>query len=240
MNDDTVLDRVPAAMLFQHRVRAPHVAMEWPEPRGRKVKAAPAKPKGELACQLEPHCRLPHFGRFDGERTYADVRCAWNPTGLFLDIEVTGKTQPLYCRPGQVLDSDGVLIWIDTRATTNVHRATRYCHWFALMPTGGGDDQQAPFSTMLKINRAKEDPATFQMYRSCQQVQLRHDGYRMTCFISGSCLNGWDNGEHRQLGFNYLLKDNEFDEQSLSVSEEFPVHSDPSLWQVLELARPLS
>ena len=241
MNEESVLDRIPASMLFQHRMRVPRVEHQWPDPnqsRGKKkASKADSKKASSLTCELDAGCNLPHFGRFDGERSFARFACGWNPSGLFFDVEVTGKTQPLYCRPGQVLQSDSVLIWIDTRAMSDVHRATRYCHWFAFLPTGGGDDGKSPFGTMLKINRAKEDPATFQMFRPCIDTQLRHDGYRMTWFVSGKCLGGWDQGEHRQIGFNYLIKDNELDNQSLSVSEEFPVYSDPSLWQVLELSR---
>jgi len=247
VSEDGIISRVPANLLFRHRFGCPQVDLTWPDnskPTKKKVakkktaKKATSKSKAvdrKMTCQLDDSCALPHFGRFEDQRNYADIRCAWNEQGLFFDVQVQTKTQSTWCRASQILESDCVMIWIDTRSTQSIHRASRFCHWFLFMPEGGGPDDKSPMATMLKINRAKEDPKTFQMFRPCIDAQSTHDGYRMTFFITEKCLTGWDNGEHRQIGFNYLIKDRELDNQSLAVGDDFPIYSDPSLWHVMEL-----
>src|SRR5262245_52812275 len=74
----------------------------------------------------------------DAERQFADVRMAWSPDGLAFNVTVTGKEQPPWCRDSRLADSDGLSVWIDTRATLNIHRASRYCHRFAFLPAGAG------------------------------------------------------------------------------------------------------
>src|ERR1700742_4901339 len=93
----------------------------------------------------------------DRERQFADVRAAWNRQGLIFDVTVTGKSQPLWCRDERLEDSDGLQVWIDTRATLNIHRASRYCHRYAFLPAGGGRGNTEPVADQLLINRAREN-----------------------------------------------------------------------------------
>src|SRR5262249_54443947 len=83
-------------------------------------------------------------GTGDRERHFADVRMAWNNEGLALNVHVDGRQQPVWCREGRLEDSDGLQVWIDTRATLNIHRASRYCHRFAFLPAGGGRGNAEP------------------------------------------------------------------------------------------------
>ncbi len=41
---------------------------------------------------------------------------------------MTGKRQTLWCRESVLESSDGLHLWIDTRNSRDVHRATRFCH----------------------------------------------------------------------------------------------------------------
>src|SRR5262245_58770542 len=78
--------------------------------------------------------RLPHLGALEGAAEFADVRAGWNDAGMFFTAVVTGKKKTPWCRATRAADSDGLHVWIDTRDTQNVHRATRFCHAFALLP----------------------------------------------------------------------------------------------------------
>ncbi len=89
------------------------------------------------ALTLDESYALPALGELDGGRAFADVRMAWNPQGLVWQVTVDGKTQPPWCRDSRLEDSDGLQVWIDTRATLNIHRASRYCHRYAFLPSGG-------------------------------------------------------------------------------------------------------
>ena len=184
---------------------------------------------------LDESYRLPHFGSFERQRSFADVRVAWNEDGLFFDVRVTGKTQTLWCRQTELLESDGMQVWIDTRDTHNIHRASKFCHWFAWLPLGGGANDASPLNMMLKINRSSEDSPTINRHPVEILSETKKDGYRMRVFVSGKCLNGWDTADHQALGFNYAIQDREFGWQTLAVGPELPIREDPSLWQTIEL-----
>lgn len=98
-----------------------------------------------------------------------------------------------------------------------------------------GGDREKPGGMMLKINRSKEDPKTFQAYKSFVACKKKPTGYRMQFHVAAAALTGWDSGEHRQIGFNYLIKDRELGEQTLATGSSFPIASDPSLWHPVRL-----
>ena len=77
--------------------------------------------------------------------------------GLAVQVEVKRKEQPPVGDADRVRSSDGLSLWIDTRDSRASHRASRYCHHFHFLPTGGGADKEDPFIAQLKINRAQQD-----------------------------------------------------------------------------------
>jgi hypothetical protein len=189
-------------------------------------------PKG---AQLGEEYQLLHLGELDEEKAFADIRAAWSDEGLAFAARVSGKRQLPWCRDSRPDDSDGLRIWVDTRDTHNVHRASRFCHQFIFMPTGGGRALDEPVAEQLLINRAKENakpihPGVLQAVR-----EKRVDGYHLEAFIPAAALTGFDPVEHPRLGFTYAVVDRELGEQSLSCTGEFPYREDPSLWSTLEL-----
>ena len=128
--------------------------------------------------ELDDQCRLPSFGaQLEGQPNFADVRAAWNDAGLAFTVRVSGKKQPPWCRYDRVEDSDGLQIWIDTRDTHNIHRASRFCHRFAFLPTGGGRKYDEPYETQLLINRARENAAPVPERMLQVRSEQRVDGY---------------------------------------------------------------
>jgi len=178
---------------------------------------------------------LPSLSALDGRRRIADVRAAWSEQGMFFNVDVGEKQQSIWCRETQLIDSDGFQVWIDTRDTHNVHRATRYCHWFLFLPSGGGTKRNDAIGTMLRINRAKDDPKTLNQVSPKVVAQVKHAGYSMAIHIPKMALGGWDPEEHPKVGFNYAVLDRELGDQTLAVGTEFPIGEDPSLWQTLDL-----
>ena len=179
---------------------------------------------------------LPYFGEFEGQRQFADVRVGWHEKGLYVSANIEGKKQSLWCRETQLMESDGLQLWIDTRDTHNIHRASKFCHWMLLMPTGGGGDKSRTMTSMLKINRAKEDSPNINRAKVDLASKVRKDGYKISAFIPAECLHGWDPVDHRTIGFNYAVVDRELGWQTLAIGPELPVAEDPSLWQSLSLA----
>ena len=153
-----------------------------------------------------------------------------------INVSVKGKQQPVWCRATRIEDSDGVQLWIDTRDTHNIHRASRFCHRFAFLPSGSGQRLNQPSASLLAINRARESPRPIEEQTLQIRSHIRTDGYQLASFIPAQALTGFDTAEHRRLGFFFAVIDREMGWQTLTLGPEFPVAEDPSLWGTLELA----
>jgi hypothetical protein len=195
------------------------------------------KPAGiELA---ESH-RLLNFAELDAntpdrERQFADVRTAWNIHGLLFNVRVAGKQQPVWCRDGRLEDSDGLQVWIDTRATLNIHRASRYCHRYAFLPAGGGSGNAQPVADQLLINRARENARPIRPRELQVAAKITKDGYWLAAFVPGVALAGYDPLQHRELGFTYSVYDRELGLQTFATGAGFPFQEDPTCWAALDL-----
>src|SRR5262249_12894673 len=133
--------------------------------------------------------------------------------------------------------SDGVTLWLDTRDTRTSHRASRYCHQFYFLPTGGGPDHDEPVFGQAKINRALQDAPVAHAGAVPFRCLLTKGGYIVEAFLPAGVLTGFDPEQTPRLGFYYGVRDAERGDQVLSVGADFPYWEDPSLWGVLELVR---
>lgn len=185
--------------------------------------------------QLGDEYRIPCFSPLDGRKPFADVRMGWHANGLLASISVRGKSQPLWCRDTRIEDSDGIQLWIDTRDTHNIHRATRFCHRFAILPSGSGAKLDMPSVSLLAINRARESPRPVDNPAPQARCQRAADGYRVSALIPAKAITGYDVNEHRRLGFFYAVIDRELGWQTLALGPELPIAEDPSLWGTMEL-----
>jgi hypothetical protein len=174
-------------------------------------------------------------GTADRERAFAEVRMAWNGDGILLNVRVDGKKQPLWCREGRLEDSDGLQIWIDTRATLNIHRASRYCHRYGFLPGGGGRDHVEPVTDQLLINRARENARPVRPRELQVASKLTKGGYWLAAFVPAIALGGYDPHQHRQLGFTYAVFDRELGIQTFAAGPAFPFDEDPTCWAAVEL-----
>ena len=217
---DSDVQLIPPSLLYRFELPCHELETKW---------------SAKTGIKLDETCRLPTFGVLDNRKPFADVRMAWSADGLFLTVDVTGKQQTVWCRETQLVESDGLQVWIDTRNTHNVHRAGRFCHWFLFLPTGGGSRRDGPIGSMLKINRSKDDPRTLNQVAPKVISKIKHGGYSLAIHIPARALDGWDPQEHRKLGFNFAVVDRELGWQTLSTGPEFPVSEDPSLWQAIAL-----
>ena len=184
---------------------------------------------------LGPEYALPSFGELEGRPKFADLRAAWSEEGLLFTVTVSGKRQSVWCRSSRIEDSDGLHVWIDTRDTHNIHRASRFCHRFAFLPTGGGASEDQPLARLLVINRARENPKSIADSTLRIRAQVRSGGYALQAHIPAAALTGFDPLEHPRLGFAYAVVDRELGWQTLTMGPEFPIDEDPSLWGSLEL-----
>lgn len=192
-----------------------------------------AKPPAEL----EEAYRLPQLGELEGQRPIADVRAAWSESGLGFSVRVEGKKHPNWCRETKLEDSDSLQLWIDTRDTHNIHRASRFCHRFVFLPGGAGRNYESPVADQLLVDRARENANPVRPGQLQISLEKRLGGYVMAVYIPGAALTGFNPADHPRLGFTYFLFDRELGQQFFSLGGEFPFASDPSLWGTLELVR---
>jgi hypothetical protein len=184
---------------------------------------------------LDEQFRLVNFTALDDARRFADVRAAWCDRGFVFSLEVSGKKHLPWCREGRIDESDGFHIWIDTRDTKTIHRASRFCHHFVFLPAGGGQRLDQPVAEQVLINRARENAQPVRPGVLDVRAQKRVNGYALDCIVPAAALTGFNPEDYPRLGFFYAVADRELGLQTVAYSAEFPYQEDPSLWCTLEL-----
>lgn len=224
-DNPTLNTLLPPRFLFQFAVPAQQRSPIWT--------------KGGV--KLDEACRLPDLAGLDretpaSERRFADVRLAWAPEGVAMTVVVKEKSQPVWCRETRFEESDGLQVWIDTRATHTLHRATKFCHRFAFTPAGGGRGDKDPVADQMLINRARENARPVKPRELQVRSKLTKDGYQMAVFMPAQSLGGYDPAQYPRLGFNYAVIDRELGVQTFASGVGMPFDEDPSCWATLDLA----
>ncbi|MDZ4683832.1 MAG: hypothetical protein SH850_02010 [Planctomycetaceae bacterium] len=183
-------------------------------------------------------CVLPAAGQLDeSSPPFATWSVAWNENGIAVAVQVRGKRQPLHADAQTPTRSDGFDVWIDTRGTQNVHRATRFCHRFCVLPRGTGRKEAKPVVIPIPFANAKETVSAKTPPECLVESDIRDDSYDLAVWIPADALFGFDPEANPRLGFYLVVRDAELGEQFLTVGREFPIEFDPSLWQMLELVK---
>ena len=173
--------------------------------------------------------RLPCLAEMDGMKPFADVSMAWNETGLFLAVRVTGRTQPPRGDRERFWEPDSLRLFTDMRDTKNVHRAGRFCQqWYFLPDAGKGKGE--PLAASAPVHRARENAETYPPGRVAVASKITDGGYSLEAAIPAALLAGFEPESHNRIGFCYYLADRELGSQYLTVGGQLPYHTDPSLW----------
>lgn len=191
--------------------------------------------KGRKLLNLPEQCLLPDLGELDGVASFGELRLAWNAKGLGVSVRVRRKQHPPAGQLKQPTEADGLQLWIDTRNTQSIHRASRFCHHFCVLPRCSDSKSDKPVALQLPIARARDDAPQADSKQMETSLEILADGYRLEIWLPSEVLNGYDPAGSPRIGFYYLLRDSELGDQFLSVGHEFPFAHDPSLWCTLEL-----
>ncbi len=192
---------------------------------------------GTADWRLPDEAELPPLGQsVSGQNSFAKFRIAVSPTALFVSAVVTGKRQTLWCRESVLESSDGLHLWIDTRNSRDVHRATRFCHRLVFAPQGRGAKYQQPVAGWVPINRAKENSKPPADKHLGIQAFVREDGYEVHAAVAWNGLTGFDRGDFPVIGFYAAVVDRELGWQSLGLAPPYPVTEDPSIWLEMNIA----
>ncbi len=188
----------------------------------------------------KPLWALPHESlltiprRLEDENIPVAWRVAWNPEGLAVVAEITGLSK-WSCNSDRPLESDGLQLWIDTRDTQNVHRATRFCHFLCVLPSGGGESGRDPVVVPVPIPRASQDSKLVDSEDFLVFSEHSPTSYRIAVWIPANTLTGFDPASQPRIGFFAQLRDKEIGTYPLALTAEFPFDGDPSLWLTLDL-----
>ncbi len=99
-------------------------------------RAKPPKINGKLTGWSDAEL-LPNLGQMDGEEAFAPVWSCWNEHGIYIAAHVTGKRSAPSCDPREFWKGDNLRLMLDMRDTRTIKRATKFCHHFYFLPTGG-------------------------------------------------------------------------------------------------------
>ena len=178
---------------------------------------------------------LPALARLEGHQAWAEARAAWNPRGLAVSISVNGRAGRQSVGTRSTVLEDRVELGIDTRDTRDIHRASRFCHWFTCQLNPGREGPVSVAVNQKPIARALADAPHARRDTIQTYGERSRTSWLVEVFFSSEALNGFDPETNRRLGLIVLVSDSERGEQSFGPGREFPVETDPSLWPVLQL-----
>lgn len=167
---------------------------------------------------------------------FATISLGWNENGLGIAVEVCGKPEPPSGSSAKAHAGDHVKIWVDTRPTGNVHRATEYCHGFACIPADEARDGESSVS-VAQIAQQRAERTKADANKLTSRTSLNDNGYLLEVWLPASQIYGFrEVSELGKIGFYCNVCDKQLGEQPLSVGDDFPFHFDPSTWLQLELS----
>jgi hypothetical protein len=215
---------LPQAFWFRLSASCPH------------VEGIPRRGSREGLLDLPAACVLPDLSTLDGRTSWASVRVGWNAEGLGVTILADSSRAKASANPDRPEGFADVNLWIDTRDTRNVSRATRFCHRFAAHLTLARDRKNLNVDLSQRpIARAVADAPICPSDQLSSRTELTRSGWMLEVFLPARVLNGFDPETNRRLGFAYQVSDHEREDQFLGVGREFPLGENPSLWATLEL-----
>jgi hypothetical protein len=186
---------VPPSFLFQYQLTVP------------RVDGLPKK-KGK-ALQLPDAARVFVPSALNAGTAGLELKLGWNPDGLAIEIVVRGKKEEPAGRRHDLKNSDVVYIFIDTRHTANVHRATEFCTALQILPSDEVNDD-APTVQFVEIAQQRGTRRQPDAKRVMLNVQNQRDGYQLDVWIPTAQMPGFDQIEEiGHLGFYIVVEDTE-------------------------------
>lgn len=199
-----------------------------------KGKAVPKK-TGKTLLGLTDKYVLPNLRDVEGTVPNAVVKACWTDAGFGVSVSVTGKQHPAVGEKTSAVESDGLQVWIDTRDTKNIHRASRFCHHFCLLPFANGKKLDKPIGIQIPISRAREETAMAKSSDIRMKSATTSNGYELEAWFPADVLHGYEPAANPRLGFYFMVRDSELGDWPMTVGDEFPYAQDPSLWPTVEL-----
>ena len=211
---------VPTSLLFDFRPRLSRCS-------------GPTKKKTGRLLSLPDAATLFQPSSVNDSVVFASLRLGWNEDGLGGELTVAGRTAPPQGDVTKLDTTDSLSVWLDTRPSGIVHRATEYCHSFGFVPA---TESGGPQAVVLPIAQQRASRIESNVKLFSLRTQSTTTGYTLEFWIPGTQLHGFrEITEFGRLGFHAVVQDSELGEQSFSLADDFPTSYDPSTWTQLEL-----
>jgi hypothetical protein len=185
--------------------------------------------------KLGPQFELPRLSALSGNESFSSVRVAWSRQGVRFEFHIAGRGAPLPDYHESVEDFEGIWLWLDTRATHNVHRATKFCHLFNIFIHGREEGEGGPVMVRAPIHRAREHSPAPEPEAFSAELRSTKGNYVVDVTLPAKSLVGFDSNEHRQLGFFYAARDSELGWDYWTDARQLPFAEDPSVWSTLDM-----
>jgi len=186
----------------------------------------------ERAVPEKKRYRLPPTDALSAEEPFTDLYIGWNEEGIAFHAAVR---KPFYrSLYPEIRRGDSIELFIDTRDIKSAGFNTRFCHHFFFLPETA-EGRRAGEITRFRgeESRPHGDPDLLEF-----KTKMGKNGYAMKIFIPSQSLHGYDSEQFNRLGFTYRINRPDGPSQHFStVSEEYRIEQQPSLWSSLHLKR---
>lgn len=191
-------------------------------------------PSGAL---LSERHRLPNLALVDGISYRVEVRAGWNEEAFALQFRVFDEG--VARRIAEAGRGTTLSIWINTRAAQDVHRATRFCHYFEIQPTKARKGEMEAKVTWRAIPKAKDVPNSPPPQSLAVKIGLGPDqrDYTVDVIFTREALTGYDPREYPRIALNFEVKGLGSQLLTFSAGPPLPYREDPSLWVTLDLVK---
>ena len=187
-----------------------------------------------LEWRLGDEFEIPSFRSLNGGKRFAEMSIAWSNDGLFFHSILKAPGGKAVRSAASSVSSKSVLLslYIDTRWSPGVHRATTYCHRFDFIlkrPTST-EPMDRGHGELNPIQRARAAPAPIHPNDISVATVGIPDGYEIKAYLRGDTLTGYSPEEFQEVGIFYTINDSVFGNQIMARTLQSPYFEDPSVW----------
>ncbi len=187
-----------------------------------------------LDWRLNDEYMLPALSSLNGGKQFAEMSIAWNKDGLFFHSILKAPTGKAASVAAGSLSSKSLLlsVYIDTRWSPGVHRATSFCHrfdFFLNRPTSSNPVARG-HGELNPIQRARAAPAAIHPTDISVATFFLPDGYEIKAYLQADTLTGFSPEEFQEIGIFYTINDAVLGNQIMARTLQSPYFEDPSVW----------
>ena len=187
-----------------------------------------------LEWKLNEECMIPAFSSLSGTRRFAEAYIGWSPAGFFFQahLKALGIVIPETKAAPNPARASLFSVYVDTRWSPDVHRATSFCHRFDFIvqrPTRSTPEQRG-HGELAPIQRARAAPAEVHPKDISVAGYLLPDGYEVKAFLPADTLTGYSPEEFQDVGVFYTINDLVYGNQIMARTLQSPYFEDPSVW----------